>query len=148
VINRCRSLSPILPNLRSIRVKAHVTQEAWNAVLALPALKILHMTRTFYMAYGWLEFNELYKLEEFVCGTLFYEEAMCLGKAVRDSNLEKLHITVTRTAVPEQKDTLKDFFHGLTTVYEFGTPSSTYTEDNSGFPSSLVDLSIEKDDEW
>ena len=83
-----------------------------------------------------------------MCETLFHEETRCLGKAVRDNHLGKLHITVTRAAVPEQKDTLKNFFGGLTKVYECGAPSSTYTEDNSGFPSSLVDLSIEKDDGW
>jgi hypothetical protein len=126
---------------------AHVTQEGWDALTALPALRKLYMLRIKYSGFDALDFNGLSKLQEFQTGTLLCREAFALGAAVRNSNLEKLHIRVARLGMAvEQRDTLKNFFAGFTTLdYGGSLLSASSMEECSGFPSSLVDLSIAKE---
>lgn len=95
VISTFKTLSSSLVNLRTVYLAASMTQEAWDAVLSLPALKVLRLCRMHGILCEELKFSPgLYKLDEFVHENLNWQEACELGLAVRDSSIKKLHITI------------------------------------------------------
>jgi hypothetical protein len=162
VLQTFQMLSPILVNLQSVWLEAQVTQEGWDALISLPALRRLSVFRTFYSANDdwsepfsgdmWqLDFKGLSKLQEFVTGKLLEQDAFVLGTAVRKCNLEKLHICASGLGgfpgVPYiQPLVLHKFFAGLTTLSHDGKLCTSLPEERFGFPSTLVDLSIGSDD--
>lgn len=147
VINTFEWLSLVLANLRSVRLDGSFSQRAWDSLLALPALRELRLWRTRSVSPEILNFQGLSKLQAFEIGSLLFTEAVALGTAVRESNLEILHIAVREDESSWEPNTLLPFFDELVGI-DYGNSDGSRDSANEcyGFPPSLLELAIEDED--
>jgi hypothetical protein len=142
------SLSPILVNLQSLRIDGIFSQRCWDILLELPALKELRLWRTWDSNEENINFEGLSRLRAFEIGPLYFAEAVALGIAVRESSLEKLHISIKEDRQLWNPDMLSVFFQALVGLGSDDIEDTESLSDETvGFPSSLVELVIEDDHE-
>lgn len=141
-----KSLSPILVNLRSLRIDGIFSQRCWDMLLELPALKELRLWRTWDLNEENIDFEGLSRLQAFEIGPLYFTEAVALGTAVRESSLEKLHIAIKEDRQLWNPDMLSVFFQALVGLGSDDIKGDqSLSDEDVGFPSSLVELVIEDD---
>lgn len=87
-------LSSHFLNLRSVPIDGEVSQEIWDVLLDLLSLKELRLWRVYPLGDETLNFSGLLKLQAFELSELFEEEAVAFAVAVRESHIERLHVTV------------------------------------------------------
>jgi hypothetical protein len=135
--------SAVFPNLKSIRIDGSASQLVWDTLLKLPSLRELRLWRMCTQSGLLLNFQGLSRLQALEIGMLSPQEALSLGDAVRESDLETLHISSTDVNTRDGGESaLVNFFTRLTRA----SKRFASTEDISGgFPSSLAELAIEDD---
>ncbi|PQE16980.1 hypothetical protein CJF30_00003693 [Rutstroemia sp. NJR-2017a BBW] len=167
-------ICPAMQNLTTVRIDGDVTKKTWNLLLNLPSLRELriwrtttvdsqaliersypeeqvanfnHETKKTLLNDLVLDFRGLSRLRSFEIGLLSPLESAALGAAVRESNLETLHIAVTRDSKSfdnQGPHTLEKFWRGLVPV-EIDETSPIVTDANYGFPASMREIVIEDD---
>lgn len=146
VVGIFSKLSPILLNLRSVRIDGQLGQEEWDILLLLPCLRELRLWRSQHRGPGVVTFEGLSKLEAFEFGSITCVEAAALGAAVRKSSLKRLHISIKHDLDLSRTESLRTFFEALVKFDRDEEDISGSMIGNSGFPSSLVELAIEDED--
>ncbi|KAI9648572.1 hypothetical protein NHQ30_003208 [Ciborinia camelliae] len=167
-------LFPMMQNLYTLRIDGEVNRTSWELLLALPSLRELRIWRTttvdsqallerYYPEHTIeqlrstekqelvldkvLNFRGLSRLRAFEIGLLSPLESAALGAAVRESNLEVLHIAVTRdnrSFHNQGAQTLERFWECLV-PYEIDDTSPIVQDTNYGFPASMRELVLEDD---
>ncbi|TGO66026.1 hypothetical protein BOTNAR_0070g00290 [Botryotinia narcissicola] len=167
-------LFPMMENLYTIRIDGEVNRKTWDLLLALPSLRELRIWRTTTVdsqalldrnhsaeAISQLSHNEkqdlvdnmvlnfrgLSRLTTFEIGLLSPLESAALGAEVRESNLEVLHIAVTRdnrSFHNQGQYTLARFWASLV-PNEIDESSPLIQNYNVGFPASMRELVLEDD---
>jgi hypothetical protein len=131
--------STFFPNLKSIRTDGVLSQRVWDTLVKLPSIQELRLWRVDKSSEPLSNFQGLSRLQALEIVMLSPGEALPLGNAVRQSALERLHITDVDMGLPYFFAIL---IKGPTDLKE--RPENT--EDASyGFPPSLVELAIESD---
>lgn len=169
-----KDLFPMMNNLYTLRIDGEVNRRTWNLLLALPSLRELRIWRTttvdsqalldrYHPAEAInqlshkdkqelvenmvLNFQGLSRLTTFEIGLLSPLESAALGAAVRESNLEVLHIAVTRdnrSFNDQGALTLARFWENLVPK-EIDDTSPIIQNTNIGFPASMRELVLEDD---
>ncbi|ESZ92497.1 hypothetical protein SBOR_7122 [Sclerotinia borealis F-4128] len=169
-----RELFPTMQNLHTLRIDGEVNRKTWSLILTSPSLRELRIWRTTtvdsqallereYSAYTLnrlsykekqvlvegmvLDFQGLSRLRTFEIGLLSPLESAALGAEVRESNLEVLHIAVTRdnrSFDNQGMHTLARFWENLVPS-EIDDSSPIAQETNYGFPASMRELVLEDD---
>lgn len=171
-----KELFPMMRNLYTLRIDGEFNRKSWNHLLGLPSLRELRIWRTttvdskalverYYSAAELragsrhrekqqalvekkvLNFKGLSRLRTFEIGLLSPLESAALGAEVRKSNLEVLHIAVTRdnkSFDDQGAHTLKRFWANLV-PNEIDDASPIVQDSNYGFPASMRELVIEDD---
>lgn len=167
-------LFPMMDNLYTLRIDGEVSRKTWNLLLRLPSLRELRIWRTTtvdsqalldryhptdeknQLSYqekqalvesNVLNFHNFSRLTTFEIGLLSPLESAALGAAVRDSNLEVLHIAVTRdnrSFNNQGSQTLARFWANLV-PNEINDTSPLVQDTNYGFPASMRELVLEDD---
>ncbi|PQE12266.1 hypothetical protein CJF31_00000480 [Rutstroemia sp. NJR-2017a BVV2] len=167
-------ICPAMQNLTTVRIDGDVTKKTWNLLLRLPSLRELriwrtttvdsqaliersypeeqvanfsHETKKTLLNDLVLDFRGLSRLRSFEIGLLSPLESAALGAAVRESNIETLHIAVTRDSKSfdnQGPQTLEKFWRGLVPV-DIDETSPIVTDANYGFPASMREIVIEDD---
>ncbi|QSZ29511.1 hypothetical protein DSL72_004025 [Monilinia vaccinii-corymbosi] len=174
ILEICDKLFPLMQNLYTLRIDGEVHRRTWNLLLPLPSLRELRIWRTttvdsqallerYYSPgsmdlFGHREKQELVKskvlnfeglsrLRTFEIGLLSPLESAALGAEVRKSNLEVLHIAVTRDNKSYDNQgvhTLRRFWENLV-PNEIDDTSPIVQDPNYGFPASMRELVLEDD---
>ncbi|KAM3075607.1 hypothetical protein ACMFMG_007742 [Clarireedia jacksonii] len=174
VLKIYEEICPSMQNLTTVRIDGDVTKKTWNLLLKLPSLRELRIWRTTTIdsqalierSYSEeqvakfshktkktllndlvLDFKGLSRLRSFEMGLLSPLESAALGAAVRESNLETLHIAVTRDSKSfdnQGPQTLDKFWRGLVPL-DIDETSPIVVDANYGFPASMRELIIEDD---
>lgn len=167
-------LFPAMQNLYTLRIDGEVNRRTWKLLLTIPSLRELRIWRTttvdsqailerYYSAETMdqlshkekqqlveskaLNFEGLSRLRTFEIGLLSPLESAALGTEVRNSNLEVLHIAVTRdnrSFDNQGAHTLERFWQKLV-PYEIDDDSPIVQDPNYGFPASMRELVLEDD---
>lgn len=174
ILELYQELFPAMQNLCTLRIDGEVNRRTWDLLLVLPSLRELRIWRTTTVdsqallerCYSpdsmnrfsqrekqklvedkVLNFEGLSRLRAFEIGLLSPMESAALGSEVRKSNLEVLHIAVTR----DNKSYDNQGVHTLSRFWENLVPNEI--DDNSpivqaldyGFPASMRELVLEDD---
>ncbi|KAB8304784.1 hypothetical protein EYC80_004132 [Monilinia laxa] len=174
ILELYQELFPAMQNLCTLRIDGEVNRRTWDLLLVLPSLRELRIWRTTTVdsqallerCYSpdsmnrfsqrekqklvedkVLNFEGLSRLRTFEIGLLSPMESAALGSEVRKSNLEVLHIAVTR----DNKSYDNQGMHTLSRFWENLVPneiddSSPVAQDlDYGFPASMRELVLEDD---